>query len=131
MILNGNYITFDSKKFLYLSFDVFLFPIRFIKQYISISNLGQNLNPTNKSQLQSHSHHRSNPLIHPFLSVIFGSAFLLIFMTVMVVFIYGFINKQCNQWHGKRSSRHRKKRPKSKNVIRDESTILGVETDIV
>jgi len=85
----------------------------------------------NKSELKTHSHFRSNLLIHPFLFAIFGSAFLLILTIVMIIFIYGIIIKQYNQCRRKRSIRRQKNRQKSRNVIRDESTILGIETAIV
>jgi hypothetical protein len=84
-----------------------------------------------KSQLKTSSSGRNNSSIHPFLFAIFGSAFFLVFITVMVIFIYGIINKKYNQWLRRRFSRRRGKGWKTRNVIRDESTILGLETAIV
>jgi hypothetical protein len=91
--------------------------------------LNRNLNQINKSELKNFSSPRSTSSEHPFLLVIFGSIFLLIFITVMVVFIYRIIKKQYNQSHRKRSSRRRNKG--RRNFIRDESTILHVQTDTI
>ena len=76
----------------------------------------------------SSSSDRRTPSIHFFLVIIFGSLFLLLFIGVMIVFIYNLINKQYNRWLRKRSSRQRRK---TTNVVGDESTVLGLETDTV
>ena len=49
----------------------------------------------------------------------------------MIIFIYGIVNKQYNQWIRKRSSRRRKKGRKTRNVVRDESTVIGGATAAV
>ena len=78
------------------------------------------------------SNRRSTSSIHMFLFIVFGSVFLLLFLTIMAAFIYGLIIKQYNRWIRKRSSRRRRKGRKSRNVVRDESTtVIGVETDAV
>ena len=84
----------------------------------------------NQSVSPSHRRNSSSSSIHLFLFIIFGSLFLLLFIGVMLAFIYGLIFKQYRRWLRKRSSRRRRKR-KTTNVVGDESTVLGVETDTV
>ncbi len=50
----------------------------------------------------------------------------------MILFLYGVIEKQCDRWTRKRSSRRRRRKGrKARNTIRDESTVISFETNIV
>jgi hypothetical protein len=85
--------------------------------------LGTISNQNNKSPSSSRPPIGSNSFVHPFLFIIFASALLLVFIALMIKFIYGIINNGCTKWVRKRSS-HRKKGRKTRNVIRDESTVI-------
>jgi hypothetical protein len=118
------YSRYNNTYKLYVE-SIFSLPKNFIWNFI-----GDNFNQT-KSPLKNASPRRNNFSIHLILLILFGSLFLFLFITVMAAFIYGLINKQYNRWIRKRSSRPRRKGRKIRNVVRDESTVLGLENDTV
>ncbi len=69
---------------------------------------------------------------YPLIYVIIGGTFSLIFIAIMILFLYGVIEKRCDRWTRKRSSRRRRRKGrKTRNTIRDESTVINFETNIV
>lgn len=89
------------------------------------------INLTSSPVNTSSSSDRRTSSINFFLFIIFGSLFLLLFLGVMTAFIYNLIHKQYHRRVRKQSNQSGRKRRRTTNVVGDESTVLGLETDTV
>ncbi|CAF4362920.1 unnamed protein product, partial [Adineta steineri] len=85
----------------------------------------------NISQIKSQVSVRGNSKEHSFLFALLGGIFLLICIIITVVFIYGIIEKRINVWTERASSKRRRKLRKTRNAIRDESTVISSPADMV
>ncbi|UJR22032.1 hypothetical protein I4U23_025099 [Adineta vaga] len=112
--------------------------LRFIPSLTSFNNISMAIAILNmskytkchidKSQLKSQASAKSNSSKYSSVLVLVGGLFSLILTAILFLFIYGFIERQCNRLARRRTERRQQNARKTKNAIRDESTVLSLGT---
>ncbi|CAF1087017.1 unnamed protein product [Adineta steineri] len=106
-------------------------PLVYSNFKISMDITKPNINcQNNTSEIKSQVSVRGNSKEHSFLFALFGGIFLLICIIITVIFIYGIIEKRINVWTRRASSKRRRKLRKTRNAIRDESTVISLPANM-
>ena len=93
---------------------------------ITIVNMTTNRHCISNESLSKHRRVSSTEQI---ILVIFGCGFLIVVSAFVIIIVYGFVNRHYGHWFRKRSSSNRRKTRRTRNIVRDESTIVAADRD--
>ncbi|CAF1677233.1 unnamed protein product, partial [Adineta ricciae] len=119
----------QSEEYVRFRFIPSLKTSRRISMAIAVLNISTFTNcHTDKLQWTSQASAKSNTIKQSSFLILFGGIVLLVCTAIAVLFIYSIIEKQCNKLTQRRTTQRQQKARRTKNAIRDESTVLSLTT---